>query len=78
MPLVELGHFDVSCVDEVYWHTGLPASQPFLSRLDLSWPIAELLVYDAELIEKFGTTGHLEPGLVANPIPDAENAGQQL
>ncbi len=63
---------------KVYWYTGLPARQPFLARLDLSWPIAELLAHNAELVEKFGTAGHLEPGLVGSLIPDAENAGQQL
>ena len=59
---------------EVYWQTGLPARQPFLARLDLSTPLPELLARNAELVEEFGTTGYLEPGLVGNLIPDAEAA----
>ncbi|MFC8662030.1 VOC family protein [Streptomyces sp. NPDC057199] len=60
---------------EVYWHTGLPARQPFLAAIDLTQPIARLLEHNAELVEKFGTTGYLEPGLVGNLIPDAEDGG---
>ncbi len=58
---------------EVYWQTGLPARQPFLAGLDLTMPVAELLAYNAELVDKFGKTGYLEPGLVVNLIPDAED-----
>lgn len=57
---------------EVYWHTGLPARQPFLARLDLQRPIQDLLAYNAELVDKYGESGFLEPGLVGNLIPDAE------
>jgi len=56
---------------EVYWHTGLPARQPFLARLDLTLPIADLLARNAQLVGEFGKTGYLEPGLVGNLIPDA-------
>ncbi len=57
---------------EVYWHTGLPARQPFLAGIDLTTPIPDLLASNAELVEKFGSTGYLEPGFVKNLIPDAE------
>lgn len=57
---------------EVYWNTGLPARQPFLARLDLTRPIGDLLAANAALVEEFGRTGYLEPGLVGNLIPDAE------
>jgi catechol 2,3-dioxygenase-like lactoylglutathione lyase family enzyme len=55
---------------EVYWHTGLPARQPFLAKIDLTAPIFDMLAHNAELVEKFGSTGYLEPGLVGNLIPD--------
>lgn len=58
---------------EVYWQTGLPARQPFLAKLDLDLGIPELLARNAELVDKFGSTGYLEPGLVGNLIPDAED-----
>jgi catechol-2,3-dioxygenase len=57
---------------EVYWHTGLPARQPFLARVDLTQPIADLLAWNAELVEQYGKTGYLEPGLVGNLIPEKE------
>jgi hypothetical protein len=57
---------------EVYWHTGLPARQPFLARVDLTQPIADLLARNAELVEQYGKTGYLEPGLVDNLIPEEE------
>lgn len=59
---------------EVYWRTGLAARQPFLVRLDLTRPLPELMAWNAELVEKYGKSGYLEPGLVGNLIPDAENA----
>lgn len=57
---------------EVYWHTGLPARQPFLARIDLSLPIPEIVAYNARLVEQYGTSGYLEPGLVGNLIPGAD------
>lgn len=57
---------------EVYWHTGLPARQPFLAKLDLSRPVAELLAHNADLVEEYGASGYLQPGLVGNLIPDSE------
>ena len=59
---------------EVYWHTGLPARQPFLTPIDLRAPLAELLAENARLVEQHGTTGYLAPGLVGNLVPDAEDA----
>lgn len=59
---------------EVYWQTGLPARQPFLAALDLTRPVADLLAWNAGLVEKYGTTGYLEPGLVGNLIPEAEES----
>lgn len=56
---------------EVYWQTGLPARQPFLYPIDLTAPIADLLAENARLVEQYGGTGYLEPGLVGNLIPDA-------
>ena len=61
---------------EVYWHTGLPARQPFLAKVDLTAPIPEILARNAELVDKFGLTGYLEPGLVGNLIPDAEDSAE--
>jgi catechol-2,3-dioxygenase len=58
---------------EVYWHTGLPARQPFLARVDLTQPIPDLLASNAELVKRHGTSGYLEKGLVDNLIPDEEN-----
>ncbi len=55
---------------EVYWQTGLPARQPFLVKIDLTRPIGELLARNADLVEKYGASGYLEPGLVDNLIPD--------
>jgi len=57
---------------EVYWQTGLPARQPFLARIDLTQPIPTLLAHNAELVDQYGATGYLEPGLVDNLIPDEE------
>ena len=57
---------------EVYWHTGLPARQPFLARIDLTQPIPALLTRNAELVDRYGASGYLEPGLVDNLIPDEE------
>jgi catechol 2,3-dioxygenase-like lactoylglutathione lyase family enzyme len=57
---------------EVYWQTGLPARQPFLARIDLTQPIPALLAHNAELVDRYGASGYLEPGLVDNLIPDEE------
>lgn len=58
---------------EVYWQTGLPARQPFLVRIDLTRPIPELLEQNARLVDQYGRTGYLEPGLVGNLIPGSED-----
>ena len=57
---------------EVYWHTGLPARQPFLVPIDLTEPIPQLLEANARLVEEFGVTGVVRRGLVGNLIPGAE------
>ena len=54
----------------MYWQTGLPARQPFLQRIDLTRPIADLLAENARLVEEHGKAGYLEPGLVDNLIPE--------
>ncbi|WP_292605138.1 VOC family protein [Nocardioides sp. REDSEA-S30_B4] len=59
---------------EVYWQTGLPARQPFLAAVDLNEPIDKLLAENAALVEQYGRTGYLQPGLVKNLIPDATEA----
>jgi catechol 2,3-dioxygenase-like lactoylglutathione lyase family enzyme len=60
---------------EVYWQTGLPARQPFLVRIDLTRPVADLLAENARLVDEHGKTGYLEPGLVDNLIPEEPAAG---
>lgn len=57
---------------EVYWHTGLPARQPFLARLDLTLPVDEILAHNAQLVQQYAESGYLEPGLVRNLIPGSE------
>jgi len=59
---------------EVYWQTGLPARQPFLAAIDLTEPIEKLLADNARLVEQYGESGYLQPGLVKNLIPDAVDA----
>jgi catechol-2,3-dioxygenase len=56
---------------EVYWQTGLPARQPFLVAVDLTEPIEKLLADNARLVEQYGVSGYVQPGLVKNIIPDA-------
>jgi catechol 2,3-dioxygenase-like lactoylglutathione lyase family enzyme len=56
---------------EVYWHTGLPARQPFLAAIDLRAPVSEILAHNADLVAQYGKSGYLEPGFVGNLIPDS-------
>ena len=42
--------------------------------LDLTRPVPELMAWNADLVERYGRSGYLEPGLVGNLIPDAEDA----
>ena len=57
---------------EVYWQTGLPARQPFLTLIDLDQPAEQLVAENKELVDRYGTSGYLQPGLVANLIPEDE------
>jgi catechol 2,3-dioxygenase-like lactoylglutathione lyase family enzyme len=73
MPLAELGHVGIFCSDmdrSTRFCRDVPARQPFLVRIDLASPIGELPARNGALVERYGASGYLEPGLVDNLIPD--------
>jgi catechol-2,3-dioxygenase len=49
---------------EVYWPTGLLARQPFLNAIDLTQPPDAILARIKDLVDKYGTTGHVDHGLL--------------
>jgi catechol-2,3-dioxygenase len=49
---------------EVYWPTGLHARQPFLNAIDLTQPPDAILAAIQGLVERYGTTGHVDKTLL--------------
>jgi catechol-2,3-dioxygenase len=50
---------------EVYWPTGLLARQPFLNAIDLEQPPDAILARIQDLVDRHGTTGHVDHSLLA-------------
>ena len=51
---------------EVYWPTGLHARQTFLSQIDLSRPVDELMTEIKACVAQYGETGYVDPALLRN------------
>lgn len=50
--------------NEVYWGTGLEATQVYLASVDLEAPPEEILRQVKANVEKYGKTGYVEPGFL--------------
>ena len=51
---------------EVYWPTGWPARQTFLAAVDLTRPPDDILRDVRELVDRYGASGFVDPGLLRN------------
>lgn len=50
--------------NEVYWPTGLTATQVYLEGVDLEAPVAEVLAKVQASVAAHGITGYVEPGFL--------------
>jgi len=50
---------------EVYWNTGLKARQPFLEKIDLNKPEAEIIAAVEKAVALHGETGYVDKSVLA-------------